>query len=1023
MFSLGPHCIGVPASLPEFMEQSGCTIVKYLDPPADMNLPKTEITIGRVHWLSEDKDLSDPIWMAKLHADELSARADVTGIRLWEGINEAPIWNGEDYIRRLVIYEQERARILNSRGIGAVVLNLSVGWPRELEDGIIDWEPFRELLEDLPDGNYLGLHEYWLPTGPLHPDSHLCRAGRLFRCPFSVPILVTECGCDIGGGQHDGWRAQGLSVEQYVTQLAQYRDLLAGDSRVKGATIFTYGTVGQWQSFDWESNWFQFAPICQPVSAEVEVRNPIRLLYQGEVLTVELEDYLRSVVPAESEALWNMEALRAQAVASRSYSMWRKEHPRSDSFDLYADSRDHNYRPDFIHGRTDQAIKDTVGIHLLQNGKVYVSRYVRHCGREDCSLCNGTGGFDDKTWLARLCQYGSRAMADSGSSYRDILRHYYGNIQFSDEGGSMPDNPGTVTLDKYLRPADGSRLGLHWTPVPGHAHSDLTYFIDRAADMGVRWVTLLDDGGGSTLQSSAFYDNKSIVDMFMEVDIIPIIRIYCHPLAKFDARFENTAGRLVERGVRWIFGPNEPECRGEYDDGHVPTDYVYKCTRNFINWAYKLEALGAYPGYFATTTWRFMNENGTRVNPFLEYMSEQERQDIFIHGHGWIPIHNYPKNHPLDFPDDAVNQFGKQLTDAEYQTKLNEVDVTYRQVSGSLWVWDSYQTNASHINLVRDRGINAGATIDDDDVCFRMYQGINRLLDEAGLLPYVPIISTEIGPCIGNREDGRYARVTPQEQIRMVDAMLAEANQVPNYFGMTFWLAGVQRLDAATADGFEDQSLWTDRHNAPFNLQGEIPLVQYLIDNPGGGELPPPEPIEPPEEPAMPEPECDNDAVAYGVVVEPAIVPGGVLYWKCIRVHHLEQHENNGNHNVFVNVYDEDGKRVNPDKARVSIWWQDGQDFIPLDKPDHEPMGNAPLWKGQVVGVRVESELDSDRVMNIHTNHDDEPPGNTRFHHSYLIEFQLVMKAEDPELEAPIGNGCNLILGAIVKLLESWIKA
>lgn len=147
----------------------------------------------------------------------------------------------------------------------------------------------------------------------------------------------------------------------------------------------------------------------------------------------------------------------------------------------------------------------------------------------------------------------------------------------------------------------------------------------------------------------------------------------------------------------------------------------------------------------------------------------------------------------------------------------------------------------------------------------------------------------------------------------------------------------------------------------------------------------------------MPEPELDNDAESYGITVTPAAVEPGVLYWKCTRVHHLGQAENNGNHNVYVNVFDQDG----PFRGTyVTLEWQNGTDRIPLEKPwPQEPMGNAPLWKGQIVSVEVSSELDSDRVDNISTAHPDEPPGNTLYHHSFLVEWTLCTKGGETEPE------------------------
>ena len=431
---LGPHVIGEPGSLAKFVEQSGCGIIKYLDPDKPVLL--APITVGRIHTLSEEKDLSNPTAMAQRHADVVSVRAEETGITLFEGINEPPIWSGGDYISRLVVYENERCRILNERGLGAVVLNLSVGWPRE-ENGRIVWEPFKELLEDLPNGNYLGLHEYWTKTGPLSDENFKHKAGRFLRCPYDVPILITECGVDYSGGQDDGWRGwQNVSLDEYVVQWGDYQQILKGDRRIKGATFFTFGSPNGWPSFDWEPVWKDFVDVCQPVTTAPEIINPIRVLYQGQVLTLELDEYLRSVVPAEMPALWDMEALKAQAVAARSYAMWRREHPR-DGFDLYADARHQVYDPSFIHECSDQAIKDTLGIYLIDADEPLFAEYVKLCGRDDCIYCQGVPGTKDKAWPTRMCQYGARTMAQEGCNYREILNNYYGDIQFSDGGGTM----------------------------------------------------------------------------------------------------------------------------------------------------------------------------------------------------------------------------------------------------------------------------------------------------------------------------------------------------------------------------------------------------------------------------------------------------------------------------------------------------------------------------------------------------------------------------------------------------------
>ncbi len=49
---------------------------------------------------------------------------------------------------------------------------------------------------------------------------------------------------------------------------------------------------------------------------------------------VSLEKYVRGVVPEEMQAGWPQQALRAQAVASRTYGAWRRDHPLDVAYDI-----------------------------------------------------------------------------------------------------------------------------------------------------------------------------------------------------------------------------------------------------------------------------------------------------------------------------------------------------------------------------------------------------------------------------------------------------------------------------------------------------------------------------------------------------------------------------------------------------------------------------------------------------------------------------------------------------------------
>lgn len=163
-------------------------------------------------------------------------------------------------------------------------------------------------------------------------------------------------------------------------------------------------------------------------------------LEDGSVFTLGIEEYLLGVVPCEMPVTWPIEALKAQAVAARSYGLWRTAHPRAGTFDVYSDARDQVFDLKRVRRRSAavDAVRLTAG-EVLAPPYVAAGRYVSRCGRRDCPFCAGVDGFKAKDWSGRMCQYGARMLAGQGIDYVSILRVYYGDVCVVDyrvrEGG------------------------------------------------------------------------------------------------------------------------------------------------------------------------------------------------------------------------------------------------------------------------------------------------------------------------------------------------------------------------------------------------------------------------------------------------------------------------------------------------------------------------------------------------------------------------------------------------------------
>ena len=89
---------------------------------------------------------------------------------------------------------------------------------------------------------------------------------------------------------------------------------------------------------------------------------------------VELENYIRGVVPNESPASWPIEALKAQAVAARSYALGtNSNNPVFDHYDTVASQVYGGYSSENV--RTNRAVARTRGEVLRSDGRVIVAYF------------------------------------------------------------------------------------------------------------------------------------------------------------------------------------------------------------------------------------------------------------------------------------------------------------------------------------------------------------------------------------------------------------------------------------------------------------------------------------------------------------------------------------------------------------------------------------------------------------------------------------------------------------------------
>ncbi len=159
---------------------------------------------------------------------------------------------------------------------------------------------------------------------------------------------------------------------------------------------------------------------------------------------VYLEDYLKGVVPSEMPSKWNEEALKAQAIAARSYAIATRSAGKhaSKGYDLVDTTADQAYGGASAEKvTTSKAVDDTKGIVLVQDMKVIPTYYHASSGGQTKVWSSGSSflqsvpSFDYGTKKnghgVGMSQHGANNLAAQGYNAYQILNYFYKDFKFA----------------------------------------------------------------------------------------------------------------------------------------------------------------------------------------------------------------------------------------------------------------------------------------------------------------------------------------------------------------------------------------------------------------------------------------------------------------------------------------------------------------------------------------------------------------------------------------------------------------
>ena len=220
---------------------------------------------------------------------------------------------------------------------------------------------------------------------------------------------------------------------------------------------------------------------------------------QPEIQLMDLEEYLCGVVPYEMSSSSPLEALKAQAVAARTYALAALSpngHPRhGDMADVCTTDHCQAWSAK-TYPTSDAAVLSTAGQYCRFGSKLATTYYFGHCGgRTNTPAEAGWPGSvpwcQSVSCLCKpprppynhgvgMCQDGAVLMAGRGYDYLMILNHYYTGVTIAAAGVDLPPsslgyNSQYVLMSQTAGPDVWATLALYalkFRVTNGFSHDD-----------------------------------------------------------------------------------------------------------------------------------------------------------------------------------------------------------------------------------------------------------------------------------------------------------------------------------------------------------------------------------------------------------------------------------------------------------------------------------------------------------------------------------------------------------------------